>query len=98
MSSHVTQSATTLTSTTKSVVTSSKSPTISQSQPSHPVTSPTVVPQVSSYKAQGCYQDSGDSRVLVADSTTDANGMTVEKCVAFAQNNNWQYAGVEFGT
>ena len=35
----------------------------------------------------------------MGDSTEDesSTGMTVEKCVAFAMQNNWQYAGVEFG-
>lgn len=51
------------------------------------------------FKDIGCYQDSPDSRILVADSTEDqsSTGMTVEKCVAFAIDNSWQYAGVEFG-
>ncbi|PVH72962.1 hypothetical protein DL98DRAFT_608767 [Cadophora sp. DSE1049] len=66
---------------------------------SKPPNVPTEVPQVGDFKDIGCYQDSPDSRVLVADSTEDqsSTGMTVEKCVAFAISNSWQYAGVEFG-
>lgn len=43
--------------------------------------------------------DSSDARILVADSTEDGSedGMTVEKCVAFASDGAWKYAGVEFG-
>ncbi|KAH6694937.1 hypothetical protein BKA61DRAFT_741936 [Leptodontidium sp. MPI-SDFR-AT-0119] len=66
---------------------------------SKPPSVPTEVPQVGDFKDIGCYQDSPDSRILVADSTEDqsSTGMTVEKCVAFAIDNSWQYAGVEFG-
>ena len=58
-----------------------------------------MVASVGPFVNQGCFQDSPSSRVLVADSTEDdsSTGMTVEKCVAFAQQNNWQYAGVETG-
>ena len=40
-----------------------------------------------------------DARVLIADSSVDngATGMTTGKCVAFAQQGAWQYAGVETG-
>lgn len=58
-----------------------------------------MVAQVGNFEDMGCFQDSPNSRMLVGDSTEDQSsaGMTVEKCVAFALQNNWQYAGVEFG-
>ncbi|KAF7117583.1 hypothetical protein CNMCM5793_006635 [Aspergillus hiratsukae] len=45
----------------------------------------------------GCYVDSSDARVLVADSFT-AGGLTVEKCIDFGKKGAWRYAGVEFGS
>jgi hypothetical protein len=68
-------------------------------QSSRTPSSPTEVAQVGDFVDVGCFQDSSDSRILVGDSTEDqsSTGMTVEKCVAFALQNNWQYAGVEFG-
>jgi hypothetical protein len=46
----------------------------------------------------GCFEDDTDARILVADSTVDQSetGMTVEKCIAFANDGAWQFAGVEF--
>lgn len=84
-------------STVKSTASTVKSTTSHQSASSAPSATPTLVAAVDDFKAQGCYQDSADNRILVADSITNAKGMTVENCVAFAQKNNWQYAGVEFG-
>lgn len=64
-----------------------------------PPSPPTAVASVGSFVNQGCFQDAPSSRILVSDSTIDSSstGMTVEKCVAFSQENHWQYAGVEFG-
>jgi hypothetical protein len=61
--------------------------------------SPTVVPSVGSFHSSGCFFDTTAARVLIADSQTaqGADGMTVEKCIAFAQDGGWKYAGVEFG-
>jgi hypothetical protein len=60
---------------------------------------PTIVPSVGTFQNSGCFVDSVSARVLVAESTTDlsSTGMTVEKCVAFAQEGGWKYAGVEYG-
>ncbi|KAL4877591.1 hypothetical protein BJY04DRAFT_230551 [Aspergillus karnatakaensis] len=86
--STTTTTTTTTTSTTKSTTTSS---TTSSSAPT-----PTRVPQVDSYSLYGCYSDQESPRVLVADSTEDRTGMTVEKCIALAQEGAWRYAGVEY--
>ncbi|KAL7941069.1 hypothetical protein V8C42DRAFT_361317 [Trichoderma barbatum] len=58
-----------------------------------------AVPSVGAYKNTGCFVDSSTARVLVAANSTDhsATGMTVEKCIAFAQDGGWKYAGVEYG-
>ncbi|KAI5455943.1 hypothetical protein BGZ63DRAFT_409575 [Mariannaea sp. PMI_226] len=60
---------------------------------------PTVVPSVGLYVNTGCFTDSFSARVLVAGNKTDqsATGMTVEKCVSFAEDGGWRYAGVEYG-
>ena len=80
-------------------VTTSEPPPVTSSSTSKPPTLPTEVPSVGNFKDKGCFQDSPDSRVLVADSIEDqsSSGMTVEKCIQFALKNSWQYAGVEFG-
>ncbi len=64
-----------------------------------PAPTPTVVSSVGNFQDAGCFFDSTTARVLVADSTSDSSdtGLTVEKCIAFAQNGAWQFAGVEFG-
>ncbi|CAG7916266.1 unnamed protein product [Penicillium olsonii] len=61
---------------------------------------PTIAPQVDAFTFGGCFVDSSDARILVADSTEDgsSDGMTIEKCVAFADDGAWRYAGVEFGS
>lgn len=60
--------------------------------------SPTTVAQVDSFSLLGCFSDSANAPILVADSLNDSTtSMTVEKCVAFAQQNAWRYAGVESG-
>ncbi|KPM41386.1 hypothetical protein AK830_g5169 [Neonectria ditissima] len=60
---------------------------------------PTVVSHVGNFENLGCFQDPDiNNRVLRADNSEDSNGMTVEKCVSFAQKNDWKYAGVEFGS
>ncbi|KAL7940247.1 hypothetical protein V8C42DRAFT_338118 [Trichoderma barbatum] len=61
--------------------------------------SPVTVPSVGNYTNTGCFIDSISARVLVAGNITDqsAAGMTVEKCIAFAQTGAWKYAGVEYG-
>lgn len=61
--------------------------------------SPIVVQQVGNYSNIGCFLDSVSARVLGGSSDVDysSTGMTVEKCVAFAQLGSWQYAGVEYG-
>ncbi|KAI1374021.1 hypothetical protein F4677DRAFT_461856 [Hypoxylon crocopeplum] len=58
---------------------------------------PTVVSSVGSFSNQGCFFDQETPRVLVADSMDDSQ-MTVEKCVKFADDGSWRYAGVEFGS
>lgn len=66
------------------------------------VATPTVPPiagwvsSVGDYQNPNCYPDSTTSRVLRADTFTDA-AMTVETCVAFAKQGLWRYAGVEYG-
>ncbi len=44
----------------------------------------------------GCFVDTNSARVLKADSTTSAE-MTVEKCVAETDRDDWRYAGLEAG-
>jgi hypothetical protein len=61
------------------------------------VPTPTLVPSVGNFENIGCYDDTTTARVLVGNSISDATGMTVENCIAFAQDGSWQYAGVEFG-
>ncbi|KAH8797625.1 hypothetical protein F5884DRAFT_253858 [Xylogone sp. PMI_703] len=63
------------------------------------IPTPTLVPSVGSFSNTGCFLDSTTARVLIVDSLVDqsANGMTVEKCVAFATAGAFQFAGVEFG-
>lgn len=60
---------------------------------------PSVVSKVGNFVSQGCYQDTTSARILVAGSSQDqsSSGMTVEKCIALARADAWQYAGVEFG-
>jgi hypothetical protein len=55
------------------------------------------VASVAPFQSPTCVLDYTDVRVLNNGSATDLgeNGMTVEKCIEFAQG--WQYAGVEFG-
>ncbi|RAK78058.1 WSC domain-containing protein [Aspergillus fijiensis CBS 313.89] len=74
---------------------SSSSPATSSNPPT-----PTLTPQLDTFTFNGCYADSADARLLVADSSEDgsADGMTVEKCIALAQASYWRYAGVEFGS
>ncbi|KAK4226037.1 hypothetical protein QBC38DRAFT_529662 [Podospora fimiseda] len=64
-----------------------------------PTPNPGLVPKVDNFENIGCYFDSTTARVLRADNTQDASssGMTVEKCVKYAQDNHWRYAGVQFG-
>ncbi len=60
---------------------------------------PAVVPSVGTFYNSGCFVDSISARDLVAGNKTDQSSteMTVEKCVAFAQDGGWRYAGVEYG-
>jgi hypothetical protein len=55
------------------------------------------VASVAPFQSPTCVLDYTDVRVLNNGSAIDLgeNGMTVEKCIEFAQG--WQYAGVEFG-
>lgn len=79
--------------------TSSTATGASSSSSTSSLPSPTVVPSVGDFGNTGCFFDSTSAQVLVANSIVDqsATGMTVEKCVAFAQNGSWRFAGVEFG-
>jgi hypothetical protein len=58
------------------------------------------VPSVGPYNNVGCFFDTTTARVLAANSSTNltpGTGMTVEKCIAFAQQGAFKFAGVEFG-
>ena len=82
---------------------SSTKTTTSKPPPSSSTTSgvptPTLVSQIDSFGSVGCFSDTVDTRDLVADTKVDqsSTGMTVEKCIKFAQQSSWRYAGVEFG-
>jgi hypothetical protein len=90
---------TTFSSTTmKSSFSTSATPTPTAQSSSTASASPTTVAQVDSFSVLGCFSDSANAPILVADSLNDSTtSMTVEKCVAFAQQNAWRYAGVESG-
>ncbi|PNH29669.1 hypothetical protein VD0002_g420 [Verticillium dahliae] len=97
-----TTSATTpVTATDREITTSTSSTTSIASVPTTTtLTLPTLVPRIDNFVNKGCFYVANlKRRVLRADSTVDASntGMTVSKCIEFARNNNWQYAGVEFG-
>jgi len=65
--------------------------------PDPPSPGSAYVPAVGTYEAAGCGYDSTSARVLVADTYQDA-AMTVQKCVEFAYEGGFRYAGVEWGT
>jgi len=65
--------------------------------PDPPSPGSAYVPAVGTYEAAGCGYDSASARVLVADTYQDA-AMTVQKCVEFAYEGGFRYAGVEWGT
>ncbi|KAK3985703.1 hypothetical protein QBC44DRAFT_362053 [Cladorrhinum sp. PSN332] len=69
-------------------------------EPPEPTPEPVLVPSVDNYENVGCYFDTTSARVLRADEISDASsdGMTVEKCTKYAQDNYWRYAGVQFGS
>ena len=54
------------------------------------------VPSVGNFDTPGCYPDSVSTRSLRGDTFVDET-MTVEKCIAFAREGSWRYAGVEYG-
>lgn len=85
----------TITSSTKSQTTS---PTTSSSTTSSASASvaPTVVPSAGNFLNQGCFYAS-TTGILIADNQTDSE-MTVAKCVEFASNSAWQFAGLEGNT
>ncbi|KAH8812238.1 WSC domain-containing protein [Xylogone sp. PMI_703] len=60
---------------------------------------PTLVSGSGSFSNIGCFVDLIDARVLVAGSSVDhsSTGMTVGKCISFASDGGFQFAGVEFG-
>ncbi|KAF5325140.1 hypothetical protein D9619_009960 [Psilocybe cf. subviscida] len=45
----------------------------------------------------GCWNDNPARRTLMQESLTNTTAMTVEMCVAFCSNGNFNLAGVEFG-
>ncbi|KAL4868867.1 hypothetical protein BDV12DRAFT_196846 [Aspergillus spectabilis] len=110
--SSATTTATTATSTTSTTNVGIPSTTQSSTDPSATASTttssttttlpptPTTVPQIDRFSFIGCYVDTADARILVADSSEGENpdGMTVEKCIALAKNGVWRYAGVEFGS
>lgn len=56
-----------------------------------------IVPSVGSFGDPTCFVGSSSSHVLTNGSSVDSGGMTVEKCVALAGPDGWQFAGVESG-
>jgi hypothetical protein len=58
---------------------------------------PSVQTEISGYRYQGCYTDpSSSQRALSGYTTTDATGMTQQRCVATCSARNYLYAGVEY--
>ncbi|KAL3456958.1 hypothetical protein BJX64DRAFT_293642 [Aspergillus heterothallicus] len=86
----------TTTTTTKSSTSSTSTVTTTTTFSTAPI--PTVIDSIGSFSFKGCYEDTPDTRVLIADSSEQqgSDGMTVEKCIALAQEGAWRYAGVEY--
>ncbi|KAL2802194.1 hypothetical protein BJX63DRAFT_441347 [Aspergillus granulosus] len=89
------QTTTTTTTTTSGQSTSTSSSTTTTTSAS---SAPTQPARVGTFSLIGCYSDQVDPRVLVADSSEDSTGMTVEACVSLAKAGSWRYAGVEYSS
>jgi hypothetical protein len=94
-SSSATSSLTSLATTSSTATSSSLASSVTMTS----TPTPTVVPSVGLYVKTGCFVDSISARVLSGQNSTDQSptGMTVEKCVALAQQGSYAYAGVEYG-
>ncbi|KAG9944983.1 WSC domain-containing protein, partial [Aureobasidium melanogenum] len=75
---------------------SSSSATTTTTSSSSTSTSPTIIPTVSGYAAQGCYSEASSGRALAAKSMTNTTGMTPGMCASFCSSYAW--FGVEYGS
>ncbi|KAK5999297.1 hypothetical protein QM012_005622 [Aureobasidium pullulans] len=94
-SSLIPPSSTTSSSTLTSSASTSSSATTTTSS-SSTSTAPTIVPTISGYAAQGCYNEASNGRALAARSMTNTTGMTPAMCASFCSSYAW--FGVEYGS
>ncbi|KAL5332144.1 hypothetical protein BJX70DRAFT_385026 [Aspergillus crustosus] len=88
-----TKTSSTETSSTETSSTETSSTETSSGQPT-----PTTVSDIDDFSAIDCLADGMDDRVLVSDDDESSSEMTPERCVKFAQDGAWKYAGVEYSS
>lgn len=60
-------------------------------------TSDLMAPAVAGWKYSGCYADTVEDRVLTGAFYADPESMTHESCIEFCADNEYRFAGVEYG-
>ncbi|KAL5332569.1 peptidase S8/S53 domain-containing protein, partial [Aspergillus crustosus] len=93
-----TETSSTETSSTETSSTETSSTETSSTETSSGQPTPTTVSDIDDFSAIDCLADGMDNRVLVGDDNESSSEMTPERCVKFAQDGAWKYAGVEYSS